>query len=210
MKRLLFFLLISHLSCKSPHQTPRSYGNLHGNVFWKYNDYVGNKPDGGSSVAVYNTADTSYIGQATCDVRGDFAIDSIPEGYYFVIVNSKSTNESSTDAIKKIYVNKPFLKQITKDSLNGLLRAYNETERYEQLYNGAFTTNEKALPLRQRLAYKDSMNKTSGRWIDSLPATVRYKIGKIFSVSQKVDYEFVSIKPRKTENIVVDFGITYY
>jgi len=91
--------LIFVSACKS--EPPKEYGSLSGNVFWKYNNYVGNRPDASADVTVFNLEDTTVQYSSKVDMRGDFGIDSVQAGKYLLVVWSKNT----TDSYKEHFMN---------------------------------------------------------------------------------------------------------
>jgi hypothetical protein len=68
---------------------------LTGNAYWKYNNYVGNKADAGAGVILLSL-DTIRENQkfdATADFQGNYKIERILPGRYFLIVRSKNATD---------------------------------------------------------------------------------------------------------------------
>ena len=101
MKQLVCLLLIAILftSCF------KGDGKLSGNAFWKFNNYVGNKPDAGTEIFVFSKDNLNKEPlKAVCDVNGTFLIDKIPSGEYIVLASSKAVNSSTYDFVYQ-YIN---------------------------------------------------------------------------------------------------------
>ena len=210
MRNLILIAILFSYACKPASKKTPELGSLKGNIFWKYNNYVGNKPDAGSSIKLYSLFDTSYLETATADIQGNYSIDSIPSGEYILIVGSKATTESPFSALTNVYLNAPFLKTIARDSLQGLKDSWdsaNVQETGTKMFSSTLSAYEK---LREEKESRDSMNHIADRWFKSKSILVLYRMGKIISTSPKVKYEMITIKPKRTETVITDFGITYY
>ena len=198
------------IACSPGPKKPSEMGSLKGNVFWKYNNYVGNKPDAGASITLYSLSDTAYSETATCDVQGNYSIDSIPEGYYFAVIASKATTESPSSALENIYLDGSFLKTIARDSLRGLKQSWDSVTSL----NGSMEKLEKLSSpyqrLRKRHEIEDSINHIANRWFEARSLTALNRLGKILPSAPKVKYQIITIKPRRIETLITDFGITYY
>lgn len=213
MKSLLIILSISCLfaSCSQGNAEKRALGkgNYKGNVYWQYNKYVGNRPDAGADVILYSMSDTSKFYITKADVRGDFAFDSIPEGLYFSIVQSKNTTGSPRDFFNELKLNSKTLGQITGYDFDKLI-----SEKQALIHN-LDSLKSNALDIKGMTGiklydkYRDSINSVCGSLIRQLPDSVRWKILILTPYSSKVSYDVIMISPNKTESKVIDFGITY-
>jgi hypothetical protein len=210
MKNWTILSLLFVAACSSVSKKPVEMGSLKGNVYWKYNNYVGNKPDAGSTIKLYSLYDTAYQETATCDVLGNYSIDSVPAGEYILIVASKTTNESPSDALTNTYVNGPLLKSIAKDSLAGLKTSWDSMTKLDHILDEYSAGGSALENLRIHRRSQDSMNQIASRWFHSIPEEALYRIGKITSTSPKVKYQLVTIKPKRVETVITDFGITYF
>jgi hypothetical protein len=99
-KLIIVTIFLTFISCNKPTST------LTGNIFWKYNNYVGNKPDAGAKINIYsldeNPKDSVY--STIADINGNFKIENINSGQYFLVVNSKNTKslpETHLENIKR-------------------------------------------------------------------------------------------------------------
>ncbi|GKU80166.1 stalk domain-containing protein [Paenibacillus sp. L3-i20] len=94
---------------------PSELGNIKGAITWQYNEYVGTKPDVGANVTLIPTVvnkivnDTFFaltlkqVDQGTngiyttlVDGNGDYNIDDVPAGKYFLLISSNNTNSDLT------------------------------------------------------------------------------------------------------------------
>ena len=209
---LLPFLFL--LSCKnSDKKKPKEFGSLTGNIYWKYNNFVGNKPDAGSDVTIYSTTDSTLKFEATADVRGDYRIDSLPVGLYLIIIKSENTRASAADNLDEISMNAHALGTIFHTDLSPIFKSpdYQKKKKYDSLSNDAIMNiKNPTSALEKRAQYEDSSNKIADKIIDRLPDDVRLWTGLFGTGAKKVKCELVYIEPKKTETIVTDFGITYF
>ena len=109
LKLLTFVILTGVLtSCSKPN------GSLSGNVYWKYNDYIGSQPDAGSKIRIYsldkNTSDSLY--SIITDINGNYKIENIAEGEYVLIANSKNTFSSPRTLLENLQLHTKELEKI--------------------------------------------------------------------------------------------------
>lgn len=85
-------------------------GSVTGNVTYKYNNYVGNKPDTGTEVILVSTSITSLPDHIAAVVKmnslpegcfytkvdgsGNYTINNVPVGEYYIVLLSANTNEN--------------------------------------------------------------------------------------------------------------------
>jgi len=86
MRNLTFLAILLAAGCSTFSKKPTEMGSLKGNVFWKYNNYVGNKPDAGTSIKLYSLLDTSYLETATCDVQATILSTVSPPDIIFLLL----------------------------------------------------------------------------------------------------------------------------
>ena len=134
MKTLFFFLSFPFLSFA---QT----GTIAGNAFWKYNDFVGNKPDAGSKVYVFPSNLMDKELQIKCDVQGNFKFDNVKPGKYLVVIISENTNDLFSNNFSKL--NNPALKNYLGFSIPELNKTiYDSLPVYKKLYELQFAEEE--------------------------------------------------------------------
>jgi hypothetical protein len=193
-------------------------GQLTGNVYWKYNNYVGNKPDAGSFVELYSIdtlrKDVRY--ETTCDVMGNFKLDKVITGWYLMIVHSENTTSSPNDQLQSLLYYSHHLSQLwgydIYKSNESDLRQY---RILDSLYSRAIVANEKDYgSLSKKIdAYRKIEKQkidVAGNIINKFPKEFCSKIGLYGLYSKKINITTVKINEGKTANEVVDFGITYF
>jgi len=202
----------------SPEGLNGDYGQLTGNVYWKYNNYVGNKPDAGSAISLYSI-DTLRKGvkyETACDVMGNFKLDKVITGWYLIIVHSENTTSSPDDQLRNLLNYSYYLSQlwdynIEKSNENDL----NQYRTLDSLYSDALLSDEKKYgSLSNKM---DTYRKIEKQKMDlaenilkKFPKGFASKIGLHGPFSNKVHLTTVKINEGKTTNEVIDFGITYF
>lgn len=209
MKRLICLIIICALfaSCEKPK------GSLAGNVYWKYNDFIGNKPDAGSEVFLYSSDTTRPVIKTKCDVQGNFSLKDIPEGDYLLVVQSGNTRSSAKEALMELAYTKtkPFLGfdigdiADTSEIRNVLRFELSDTSSNNESYE-ALTAR-----IKKREAAEKSKEDKAEEIIGKIPRNARLfkDVITIGRVSNKINLKTVKIAKDKEEKVVVDFGITY-
>ena len=212
---LFLFGLLS--SCKA--KKPVEYGSLNGNIYWKYNNFVGNRPDAGSSIDIYSLTDSTFHEKATADIRGDYRFDSIPTGDYIAIIQSKNTTKSAKDNLMQVYLNSPYLERIFHVKFRDIFEAeyYKKIHAYDSLSIAALmgdaskkNLNELNASLKWHEAYKDSSNKVADSMINLIPREIRMQTGVYGNGSNSIKIESFKIDKNRTTSLITDFGITYF
>lgn len=213
MKKIffLFLIAITTLSCtKKP-------GNLTGNVYWKYNEYVGNKADSGSEIKLiaFDKKQKDTIFQTTADLNGNYAINDIPPGRYFLIIESKNTTDSPKNHLDNLQNYSEDLKTLFGLDLSNYSKEISEINGYYQKYVEILTDddNTKYGGISNKIDQYEKFGKMSddksSDLIDKIPSNIRYKIGLLTAYSKSIEFKNIEIKEGKTENIITDFGVTY-
>jgi len=202
----------------SPEGLNGDYGQFTGNVYWKYNNFVGNKPDAGSKIILYalDTLRKDIKYETTCDVMGNFKFDKVLSGEYLLVVNSKNTTNSPDDHLDELRIysydlNKLFGYNIYKEAES----EFKEYEKLDSVYREArlayykdYDVYSKSSDTYRKLE-KQKMD-LAGKLIEKIPLELRSKIGLYSSYSNKFDLSNITINEGKTTNKVIDFGITYF
>lgn len=194
------------------------YGTLTGNVYWKYNNFVGNKPDVGSDVVLIPT-DTSIVKdkfEATCDVMGNFKIEKIPSGRYFMIVTSENTKDSPIGHIRKLIIYQDNIKEIFGFDINSFKNELTEIKKLDSLYAkniNDFDSKWSLSKMQQNINISNKLEKElmekSETLINSFPKDFISKIKLYTPYSYSYDFGTVFIEGNKSVNEVIDFGTTY-
>jgi hypothetical protein len=210
-KRLLIIamLIITLTSCtKKP-------GILTGNVFWKYNDYVGNKPDAGSEVKLYSMINKENKYETSTDVSGNFKIEEIIPGKYFLIIQSSNTTDSPKDHLDNLLIYSEDLKNLFGfdeskykkeiDEINQLQNTYQDvlTESDANKFGGLSNQMDKYEKIE-----RDIKDKTLNL-ISKFPQEFKEKLNLYTGYDKSFKFTTIEIKEGKTSNENVDFGTTY-
>lgn len=74
-------------------------GVIKGNVFYKYNEYVGNRADAGSSIyLLFRNASQKYK-ETKADLNGNFSFENLDTGQYLIAVKSQQVNQSPEEHV---------------------------------------------------------------------------------------------------------------
>jgi hypothetical protein len=190
------------------------YGSLNGNVFWKYNNYVGNKPDASSEIYIYSLEDSLLHYEATADVRGDFRIDSIPTGQYLVIVKSKNTTSDGYTLYlgldnNSMYLDKLFGTNMKKTFTAAVHDTISKLMDSSMLSLQSASSASASEALNKSYAYDKKRRVMSDKILDSLPIEIKRITGISGTGSNSVKFREVKIAKGRAENMVADFGTTY-
>jgi hypothetical protein len=208
---ILFLISFTILSCtKKP-------GVITGNVYWKYNNYVGNKPDSGARIKLisFDKTQKDSIFETKADVSGNYSISEIPPGKYFLIIESENTTDSPTEHLENIKFWSKDLKELFGLDLQLYSKEIAEIKKVNQQYDDVLMDSNldkyggisKKIELYQTLE-KSAIDK-SEILIDKIPNKIRYKIGLLSGYSKSLDFQIVQINEGKSKNIITDFGTTY-
>lgn len=209
MRFIYFAIIILFASCSQP--KPIEYGSIKGNVFYKYNNFVGNRPDAGSKVYVYSINDSISKYSSTTDVRGDYAFDSVPVGLYMVVVRSETTKSSARDYFDELNYNRKFIDSIFRTNISSSLSEYNETiSEFEEKASKGLREYEGMKAVNIYDKYTDSVEHYANRYLTTLPSIIKHELLILGRGGSKVDIQNISVKKGRAETIVTDFGITYF
>lgn len=211
MKKRLFIscliLLISVNAIKA--QT----GSVSGNVFWKYNNYVGNKADAGSEVILIQLTNPAIQHKTKCDLQGNYKIEGIIPGRYFLQIKSQNTKQDPifyTRLFKIFKGNLDSAYDIKVSSFRNDLQ-----DEIDELYKQQVELNKKMTQMKYAIYRKENekiekelLSKIK-EWIESMPIEFKNKLGIYTSLHESLDYEVLEIKENKNETVITDFGITY-
>jgi hypothetical protein len=199
----------------SPKAFNGDYGIVSGNVFWKYNNYVGNKPDAGSTVLLFalDTLRENVEYKAAADVKGDFTIENVLAGRYLMITKSKNTTSSPDDLLDMILLyGSDIREKFPKFPLADDNPDIKEYRKYDSLRHEALTNMEMGFSARYTVFEQiEKVKSEKARVImDKLPKDVLYSLGVYGSYSNKIDISTIIVEEGKTHTEIIDFGITYY
>lgn len=210
MKFILVILVgCTILSCKEE----KKFGSLTGNIYWKYNDFVGNKPDAGSYVQLLSIKDSNSTFETSADIQGNYRFDDIPVGEYLVLIKSKNTTGSGSELLATLSyhileLDRIYHSQISDSIFEGIrLCRKIDSARYAIDF-ASDVDNNRRIKNRDRL--RDSANSVADKYLAQLPLDMKVATFVNGTGSNKVDIQYVRIENKKTKTTVTDFGITYF
>jgi len=216
---LLITLSITFFSCSSKHSaySGEATGKISGNVYWKYNNVIGNKPDAGANVYLYTLDTTKQYQTTSCDVQGNFSFTGLQDGPYLVVVRSENTtsrprdffmNASDSATLKYVGFYLRDLNKSISDSMSHTFQKY--ADALGASVHAEYGTSE-ADRLQKEAGKLDDL---TDRYADSvtsmIPNTPKFKpFEKIGTYPKKIRLEEVSVKNGQASAVNVDFGTTY-
>lgn len=211
MRKALTAILLSVVCIVSCKDKPAEVGSIRGNVYWKYNNFVGNKPDAGSRIYLYSVGDSVEKFETTADVRGDYSIDSVPVGGYLMIVKSKNTTFGASECFDELVNNSILIDTTFNTNIKETLGRYDRLiSDFTSKASDALikNTGKQALSLYDK--NMDSVKYYSEKALTEVPEKLKTRFLLIGSGSPKLDIKGVFVSKGKVENVVTDFGITYF
>jgi hypothetical protein len=179
MKKLLsiFYIILLIGINKINAQT----GSISGNVYWKYNNYVGNRPDAGSEIVLIQLTHPAIQHKAKCDIQGNYKIEGIIPGRYFLQIKSHNTKQDP------IFYTRLF--KIFKENLDSAYEIKVSNFRndlqneIDELYEQQVELNKRMTQMKYT-AYRKENDKIEKElqvkikdWIESMPIEIKNKLG---------------------------------
>ena len=180
MKLFLAFLIASVLvSCNNKE-------TITGNVFWKYNDFVGTKADAGATVLLYKKGQQNLYKTQVCDLMGNCKFEKIPPGKYLLVTRSKNTEEETISLVNKILQN---LTSINSYFKIDLLKSYYDL-------NSKLSTKGE----------KESDEEKANTFVLSLPIWMKEQLSIDVVSNRSLDFKFINVKRGENISPVIDFS----
>jgi hypothetical protein len=207
MRLLLFFIFCLPLFCFG--QT----GTISGNAFWKYNDFVGNKPDAGASVYVYPEDTASKQLQTQCDVQGNFRFEHVKPGKYLVVIQSLNTTTNGFYNYNQVRFS-PTKKYLGFDLKELNMPLYDSVDIYFKNYDSLSKTKMSAFAINKWMRNVEKHKVIYENSIQRLMALIPMNMKTVdlmlqISVTKKVYLKELQVNPDETITVIADFGITY-
>jgi len=193
------------------------YGSLTGNAYWKYNDYVGNKADAGAEITLYSldTIRGNLKFETTADVQGNYKIEKILPGSYFLIVRSKNATDCPDRHLSMLDIYSDDIKQLFGFDIKKYKTQLDEIKVLDDIYSKSsddFPSNGSLAQMKASIAKTDAISKQITEKIENLfemfPDDFKSKIKFYTGYSNAYDFSNIRIEEGETENIITDFGIT--
>ena len=212
MKKLLLLFLGTSLlvACK------KDPGSVSGNVYYKYNEYVGNKPDAGTEVKLYNLDKDaeSPTYESTTDVQGNYKIENIVPGDYLLLIRSKTVTAQNVDILDQFVANSKDLKELFGGEIKDLNKENEDLKLLEKNKTEAYA-NAMA-----NLGSADKYIKEYGKYLkeitekqksieSKLPSQLKKLFSAVVGYDQKIELKKITVEEAKNQQNNTDFGITY-
>jgi predicted molibdopterin-dependent oxidoreductase YjgC len=191
-------------------------GSITGNVYWKYNDYVGNKADAGSEITaiLLSNPETKY--NATCDLQGNYKIEGLNSGRYFLIIKSRNTKQHPVTYSRLFEVYKRQLDTVLKIKasdfrkdlqfqIDSLYKA-----QIELVYKYGKNEIKMGKYMKENGKIDNLLMKKTKEWFDDMPQEMKLKIDAFSNLHESFHYQIIELASGKNETVITDFGITYY
>lgn len=192
------------------------YGVLTGNAYWKYNNYVGNRPDAGTKVTLY-PLDSIRAGvkyEATADVQGNYRIEKILPGKYLAIVRSENATDCPEDHLQRFQIYSDRIQQLFQFDLDKYKSEIQEIDKLQDEYYKVLMDNDDKKygglsgKIRKYSSIESTIRDKANELINSFPDDFKGKIKLYTGYSNAYDFETIVVDETKTNNINSDFGIT--
>jgi hypothetical protein len=201
-KLIIVTFFLTFISCN---KTPST---LTGNIFWKYNNYVGNKPDAGAKISIYsldeNPKDSVYT--TIADINGNFKIENINPGEYFLIVNSKNTKSLPSTHLENIKINSKNLSKLFIENLHFYLGEFDSVKSSNlHLLNEINVEN-----IKEHNETNKQLNDKFSNIIQSFPNKFKTKLNLQTGYDNAIYFKKINIAEDKSVIENIDFGLTEY
>jgi hypothetical protein len=204
--KILSFLLLINTVCYCQLST------ISGNAFWKYNDYVGNKPDAGSYVYLYSSDSSTTSKSTQCDVMGNFKFENIKPGRYLIAIfsqNTKTWGDENLDALKEVNTSNYLgfnvfdLDPVLYDSILFYRDEYYKAMNQKMKTSGIKKWTDNVL--NKGNIYKNSIY----RLMNKAPISLKLNPFQItLPIQRRFILKEIIIKDGENSTVIADFGLT--
>lgn len=193
------------------------YGILTGSVYWKYNNFIGNRADAGSRVILYSldSIRNKLKYETEVDVQGSYKIEKVLAGKYFLVVNSKNTTDCPEIHLAKLESYSSSIKQLFGFDTKKYKTQLNEIHKLDSLYFktlSEFPTTGTLSKMNENISKTETLQKEirdkSEKLISIFPEKFRSEIELYTGYSKANDFSIITIEEKKSANQNTDFGIT--
>lgn len=193
--KLFFLLTISILPVLCIAQTGRIYGN----IFYTYNEFIGSKPDAGSTVIIFPSDTSQKFIELTSDVQGNFENNNMDTGKYLMVAISKHTNGTMEEKFNELRVS--YLKNYLGFSLKELnVSLFDSVANYYE----KFLLSGKQPKKSEYKIYLQTIN----RLFSLIP--FNEKTQPILLTLNKIYVKEITVNLITEEKINIDFGLSAF
>ena len=206
-------LKVNHANTKSING---NYGSLTGNAYWKYNNYVGNKPDAGATVTLYSldTIRGNLKYETSADVQGNYKLEKVLPGKYFLIVRSQNATDCPERHIQNLQWYSHEIKQLLGFDINQYKAQLDEIKSLDSTYTAILIDNDYSKyggllnKMDKYTSIEKEMRDKANNLIDMFSKEFIEKIKLYTGYSNAYDFTTIWIEEDNTGNNNTDFGIT--
>lgn len=192
------------------------YGVLAGNAYWKYNNFLGNKADAGAEIELYSldTVRGNLKYEASADVQGNYRIEKVLPGSYFLVVRSKNATDCPERHLDNFVRYASYMKQLFGLDINIYKTQLEEIDSLDNAFRSILTDNDEkkygglSRQIDKYTAIENEMRDKAEKLLKSLPEDFKQKIHFYTSYSNAYDFTTIRIEEGKTKTENTDFGIT--
>ena len=216
MKKTIFLAFLAFAALASCSKEP---GSVSGNIFYKYNDFVGNKPDAGTSIKLYNVdkGAESAAYEVTSDVQGNYKIESVAPDTYLAFIESKATTAQTIDVLEQLQNNAEEVKEIFGMDVAAIkkdIEDYKALQEKEAAAIDAALSSESADKDKLLKDYEDILKEQIAK-AKALGDKIPEKLAKLLKLDLKLGYgpkfeiKKLVVEEKKNLQNNTDFGVTY-
>ncbi|MEI9920358.1 MAG: hypothetical protein WDO14_16420 [Bacteroidota bacterium] len=192
------------------------YGSLSGNVYWKYNDFIGNRADAGAVIKLYplDSVRSSTKYTAIADLQGNYKIDKILPGRYLVIITSKSTTACPEKHLRMIGNYADVIKEVFDFDIADYEKSIDEISVLKSKSESVLLdfNSKKYGGASERMGtyyeLESLMRDKANDLINSFPSKFRSALPLYTGYSYSNDFEVVIIEEEENKVMTSDFGTT--
>lgn len=187
------------------------FGILTGNIFWKYNDYIGNKPDAGAEIILYSldSLETDFLKFKTfADLNGNYKLEKIPSGVYFLIIKSENTRDCPSIHLLNFKLYNSELNKLFGFNINDYRLELEQINTLDSLASSSLYLKNPSKALYDYERYKKQSENKADEFFSKIPYKFKKDINFSGKYSKSYYFSHIIIEEGKVEYIVTDFGIT--
>lgn len=192
-------------------------GSVSGNVYYKYNNFVGNKPDAGASIKLFK-ADEAAKGpnyETTTDVQGNYKIENVIPTEYLLMIQSKNTTAKDSEIFDQLIANSKEIKEVFGADIDAIKKEIEEVNTLDVKASEAYSNAMSDLSAsgKKYVTEYGSILKLRNEKVKAilakLPADLQKHLGLANGVGQKIELKKLTVNEAQNSQNNTDFGLTY-